>query len=334
MAGKLHHIIPQFLLKGFVSPLHRNKKYVWVFRWDEEPFFTNIKNVGAEHYFYKHDDMEADSAITKVEPRFSNLLDKIRRGEKDALTSPDLPEMIAHFEMRSKHLRRFLSQTGSLVMSRLPSALSNKDELNRILNDATLINSPFLKEITRVALARQKLPEEAIQRVLELIASGPGLGDQFRRLRKSVPDNVWDYLAGDEMRVEAEKAAQSGHVEAMQHSPVPQGRAYNYKRLTYSVMKKPGGVILGDTIVLFRINSEARYKAMLEEGDVLNAVYLPIDDETVLVGAGQRESALPDDFSEAVASCSLEYFFASENTETNRDLQRRIRTNTGTFAER
>ncbi len=333
MAGKRHHIIPQFLLKGFVSPSHGNKKFVWVFWRDKDPIHTNIINVGVESNFYKHDDMEADSAITKVEPRFSNLLDKIRLGEKDALTSPDLSEIIAHFEMRSKHLRYFLSQAGNLIMSRLSSALSDENELSRILSDTTLTNHPFLKGIIRDALSRQKLPEEKIQQA-ELIASSPGLGDQFRRLWKSVPNNVWDYLAGDEMRVEAEKAAQSGHVEAMQHSPVPQGRAYNYKHLTYSVIKKPGDVILGDTIVLFRINSETRYKAMLEEGDVLNAVYLPIDDETVLVGAGQRESALPDDFSEAVASCSLEYFVASENTETNRSLQREIGTNTVTFAER
>ena len=333
MSGKLQHIIPRFLLKGFVSPLRENKKFVWVFRQDEEPIFTNIKNAGAENYFYKHDDMEADSAITEIEPRFSNLLDKIRRGEKNALTSPDLSKMVAHFEMRTKHLRRFLSQAGNLIMSRVLSALSNGDELLRILSDTTFMNSPFAKETVRVTLARQKLPEEAAQRIKELIASGH-LGDKFRRLQKSLPNNVWESLTGDEMRMEVEKAARSGHVEAMQHSPVPQGRAYNYKHLTYSVIKRPGGVILGDTIVLFRINSETRYKAILEEGDVLNAVYLPIDNETVLVGAGQRESALPDDFSEAVASCSLEYFVASENTETNRRLQRKIGTNTVTFVGR
>ena len=327
MAGKRHHINPRFLLKGFVSPTHRNKKLTWAFRHGMEPFKTNIGNVGVESNFYRHDNsLEADSAITEIEPIFANLLDKIRAGEEAALFSPHLPEMIAHFEIRTKHLRNYLSQTAELAITSASNFLSDDNKLANELKSMVRRNSPLLQEAIQDSLEEHNLPQEMLQPILMLATRfGPGLIDQQQHLLQNFVGYAPSLL--EEYTEKTEEIVQSSHIKSIQRSPVPEARADSYKHLTYSIVKKPDGMILGDSLVLFRINSERRYKATLDADDEMIAVYLPIDSETVLVGANQHENTLPSDFVEAVAHCSLEYFVASENTETNRKLQRQIGAN-------
>ena len=315
MAGKRHHINPRFLLKGFTASSRKN--FVWVFRHDSPPFISNIINVGVESNFYTHDNkIEADSAITKVEPIFASLLDKIRAGEATALSSPHLPKMIAHFEMRTNHLKNYLWQANDLAISKHMTS-SNSSQLRNVVRD-------FLEE--------QNLPREMFQPILMLATRfGPNLIDQQRHFLHNFMASMQDLLGKYEKGTP--KIAQYGHIKSIQRSPTAKALADRYKNLTYSIIKKVDGTVLGDSLVLFRINSERRYKATLDADDEMIAVYLPIDSETVLVGANQHEKTLPEDFPEAVARCSLKYFVASENTKAYQKLQEKIGSNAIFFTE-
>lgn len=331
MAGKRHHINPRFLLKGFTASSRKN--FVWVFRHDSPPFISNIINVGVESNFYTHDNkVEADSAITKVEPIFASLLDKIRAGEAAALSSPHLPEMIAHFEMRTSHLRSYLLQANKLAISSISDFIGDNNNLPGKLKRMISSNPSQLRDAVRDSLEEQSLPREMLQPTLMLATRfGPDLIDQQQRFLHDFAASMQDLLGKYEER--APKTAQYGHIKSMQRSPATTARADRYKNLTYSIVKKLDGTILGDSLVLFRINSERRYKATLDADDEMIAVYLPIDSETVLVGANRFEKTIPDDFSEAVARCSLKYFVASQNTEAYQKLQGKIGSNTIFFTE-
>ena len=270
--------------------------------------------------------------MTKVEPIFASLLDKIRAGEAAALSSPHLPRMIAHFEMRTTHLRSYLLQANELAISSISDFIGDNNSFSRKLKHMISSNPSHLHDAVRDFLEEQNLPREILQPILMLATKfGPNLIDQQQHFLHNFVASMQDLLG--EYEKEAPKTAQYGHIKSMQRSPAPTARADRYKNLTYSIVKKLDGAILGDSLVLFRINSERRYKATLDADDEMIAVYLPIDSETVLVGANQHEKTIPDDFSEAVARCSLKYFVAPENTKANQNLQGKIGSNTIFFTE-
>ena len=88
------------------------------------------------------------------------------------------------------------------------------------------------------------------------------------------------------LQKQLKQSAKSGHIRALNQSPIPEPKVKFYEDLTYSILsntKEP--LILGDSIVLFHVDGPRSYKSFLEADDILNAVYLPIDSEKVLVGS-------------------------------------------------
>src|SRR5699024_956198 len=105
MSGSRQHFVPQFLQKGFASHTEGNEIYTWVFRKNGEPFNPNIKNIGVEGDFYTlGDDYSADDIITDAESDFGELLHLLRKESPNNITDSLIPELIAHIEIRTRHL--------------------------------------------------------------------------------------------------------------------------------------------------------------------------------------------------------------------------------------
>ena len=84
-------------------------------------------------------------------------------------------------------------------------------------------------------------------------------------------------------------------------------------------------MILGDSAVLYSVAGPRQYKAFLDAGDILNAVFLPLDRERVLIGS--RDGTVKDvplDLPKAIARCSLEYFISAESTYQHEALRDQI----------
>jgi len=121
-------------------------------------------------------------------------------------------------------------------------------------------------------------------------------------------------------------AAKSGHIRALSKSIAPMARVQRYESLSYRVEKVDDApLILGDSIVLFGVGGARRYKTFLDSDDVLNAVFLPLDTERMLIGTHQDNfSTLPSDLRVAIARCSLEYFIASDSSPELENLKKQI----------
>jgi hypothetical protein len=117
----------------------------------------------------------------------------------------------------------------------------------------------------------------------------------------------------------------SGHIGALNRSISPEARAQRYETLTYNVLKVADpSIILGDSIVLFDVGEPSRYRPFLDKDDVLNAVYLPLDRETVLVGSRKNLFSVDSSLREGIARCSLEFFIATERSHANELLMDQI----------
>ncbi|MEW6746401.1 MAG: DUF4238 domain-containing protein [Planctomycetota bacterium] len=117
MSGKRQHFIPRFLQEGFASHRIGDEVYTWVYRKGSRPFNANITKVGVEGQFYVQGaDTSVDDLITDAEARFSTVVRDLRTGVPPTVVQPELPRLLAHLEVRTRHLRQcFLQAAGFLV---------------------------------------------------------------------------------------------------------------------------------------------------------------------------------------------------------------------------
>ena len=325
MAGKRQHFIPQFLQKGFASRITKSGTFTWVFRRGVVPFNTNIINVGEEGRFYTYDsDTEADDLITKAESEFSDLLHSIREGVASSLSDPRLPRMIAHLEIRTRHLRANLEKLSKFVTSSILDFVEDQDAFADKMKEVFYGNASTWRSRLAKGFSEAGIPPHLLDLFVEsAMSEQPTLIDQqksyFSKFAAALRPLLSNMLT---------QTAKSNHIEALKQSIAPKEKVEKYRDLIYKILpnteKEP--LILGDSVVLFRVDGVRPYKTYLDANDKLVAVYLPLDSARVLVGARQHHDTLPADLREAIAGCSLEHFIAAENTKANRMLQGAIGT--------
>jgi len=324
MSGKRQHFIPRFLQEGFASHTSGEETFTWVYQKGVPPFNSNIINVGVEGRFYTEgQDTEADDLITAAEGTFGTLIQDLRADLSAPLLDPRLPHLIAHLEVRTRHIRENFLQTGEVLVSRLLDFLSDDEAFAAFLirwfqREPSMFRESFAKEF-----AKHQLPEELLDPIMQCIAPlFPSLIQQQRAqfpqlaalLRPALPKILKD-------------AAKSGHIRTLKKSIAPELRVQRYTSLTYAVAKAvETPLILGDSVVLFDVQGPRRYKAFLDRSDTLNAVLLPLDPGRILVGARDGFTGVPSGLREAIARCSLEYFIATENSHANELLRDQIGT--------
>ncbi len=121
MAGRKQHFIPKHFLKGFVDPDGADK--LWMCRRGlPEPVQVSRDDVAAIRDFYSKPSVEGqetlDDLITTYENDLAVLVDEIRNvpvGE--ALPSEGISEVVAHLTVRTAHMRNFIEEGISSIVS-------------------------------------------------------------------------------------------------------------------------------------------------------------------------------------------------------------------------
>lgn len=318
MSGKRQHTIPQFLLRGFSAPTRSRKKFVCrVFKHDTESYPANIINVGVQSYFYSDvSSFDFDATLTKLEPDFAKLLGEIRRGEQSALSSPKLPKMLAHFEVRTRCLRESLLQETEVRLREISRTLSEGDNFKTWAEKFMRSNSKDLRKAIIERLRASRLPDEFDEPVRMLIHRfAPDIVLQI-----PTEEIYANWKSGLDQFVP--NTVKSRHIQFLDNPAMLEEREKKYRNLSYAVLPITNPpMILGDSIVLFQVTGQPCYKNHFGPDDRLIAVYLPLDSNHVLVGAPQKQYFLPDNLREATARCSLEFFVASENADALETLQ-------------
>ncbi len=132
MAGKRHHTIPQFLLRGFASSQRGDETKVWMYRKGKPGVELNIVNVAVEQYFYgKPDETDLDERITDLEDDLAPLVESLRDGSGTVgLISDDrIPFLVAHLSFRTRHLRESAIGVMDSFMGKTEHVLTQKDIL-------------------------------------------------------------------------------------------------------------------------------------------------------------------------------------------------------------
>ena len=322
MSGKRQHFIPRFLQEGFASKTTGDASFTWVYRKGTPPFNANITNVGVEGHFYTDgDDTQVDDIITNVEENFSNLIRRLRTTTPGAVSEPDLPRLIAHLEVRTRHVRENFLRTGDYLVSRLLDFMSDERAFADYMERKIRENPSIIRNSLSNALAKHGLPNTLLEPFYQKgVALLPTLLTQFKpffpqlaaEIRSTLPKTLKD-------------AAKTGHIRALKNAVAPAIRIQRYDSFSYALVDiVDGDLILGDSAVLFHIEGATPYKALFDKGEVIKAVFLPLTPGRILVGACESFNSLPPGLRQALAHCSLEYFIAAQKSEANSLLKEQI----------
>jgi hypothetical protein len=322
MSGERQHFIPQFLQKGFASHMSGDEAFTWVYRKGGLPFNAKLDKVGVERSFYTTaNDTLADDLITEAERPFSKLVQTLRTSPQGAISDPQLPILIAHLEVRTRHLRQSYMQSAESIVSQFIDFMADEDSFadffeRKLRNNPSMIQTMFSEEP-----AKMGLPPSMLGPLMEAV---PLHGPVFRAWLKSALPEFAAQLRSDLPRMMSE-AAKSGHIKALKKGIAPDVKAQRYKDLLYSTADlRNTSLILGDSPILFQVDASKPYKTFLEEDDLLTAVFLPLAPQRLLIGAHSRSIARASDLRGAIARCSLEYFIAHDNCEANDLLKEHI----------
>ncbi|HSY47307.1 MAG TPA: DUF4238 domain-containing protein [Thermoanaerobaculia bacterium] len=317
MAGNRQHIIPRFLQAGFASRKDQDDVFTWVYRVGQVPFECNTLNVGVEREFYTIGaDTAADDAITDAEGPFNRLVNSLREAQPQRVSQPQIADLIAHFEIRTRHLRLAFSSATDYLLRALAAFLADTHAATEYFTRKARTDPALLRKPLADALG---WPQDVVD---WFVATAPPeiFNEAFAPWLPLLSDMIQNRLRG-----ELPAIMKKSHIRALKSTVSPVARADALRNLAYATVAHPSGdLILGDSIVLFEVTGSRPYKKLLEGSDELKAVYLPLSPRLVLVGATDPNWGVPSNLPDAIARCSFEYFISDRVTSTHELRQARI----------
>lgn len=323
MSGKRHHFVPRFLQSGFASHTNGNEVFTWVYRKGAKGFNTNIVNVGVEGQFYSQDgDNQVDDSITTAEGRYSALVEALRSGREDAVAdSRGIAELLAHLEIRTRHLRESFSITASFLMQELLRFVEDEKAFGKYVQRKMCNDPSILRNAIADELKSRNLPDSALEEVLKI--SQPLLDQLLPSLLGSLPSMANQFRAAIPQMVKT--GSKSGHIKGLQQALAPLVKTDAYANLKFQVLHAQDATIpLGDSMLVFQLQGERTFKPFSEKDDQIHAVYLPLSSDRVLVGSVNDTVLDISHLSTVIAQCSLEYFIGSTKSAANDLVHSRI----------
>ncbi|PSB02894.1 DUF4238 domain-containing protein [Merismopedia glauca] len=345
MSGKNQHFIPQFLQRGFsiselngkafannVKSKRKKEDQIWVFESGRKPYLTNVRNKGAERFFYGLENSALDTSITKAEHQYAKLVNRLRTHTSDALVhEPVIPELVVHLFVRTKNLRNSIKDASQLCIDMVQNNLRESSDFENFIIKYLDENPDFFeKEIKdKFTLSQQKA-------IRQYISDHPHIISQF--LRNSISELHPIMLNSLEfVQSELPDMIKEAHIKSLSDSIAPQERVEKLRSLRWSVNIAPiGSYILGDAGSL-HITSENRYEALLTAENNFNFdnVLLPISSQHLLIGSIDSQIGKLDmeAVNEASAATSQEFFIASQKTEREVKYAQQIGTNNSILSD-
>jgi hypothetical protein len=323
MAGKRQHYLPKFLQAGFASRKSGDRVFTWVHRKDSLPFEGNTRHIGVEQDFYaRGEDRTVDETITDAETEeFVRTVNEARLASPGNMVAGGFPRLLAHFEVRSRHLRQNFREVSEQLWSEILSTLDRPGEFLGLIQKHVEQNPQSLVQTARTTLREKGLSEDEAESLAARVKQNlpaameeltPDVTRALANLRAFLPQAL-------------AHASKTGHINALAKSIAPDPRVAGYQRLNFSIVTVPTeGLILGDCGVIFQVSGSKAFKSFSEKGDDIIAAILPITENRAVVGSRGQYDFDPIAVRRAIARCSHEFFIAHQRSTVNDVLAKEI----------
>lgn len=294
----------------------------------EEPYHTNVKNKGAERFFYGLEDSVADTRITEAEPEYAELVNELRTNTANACLSADslrIAELVAHLFVRTKHVRSSLEEAGDLMIGMTEDLLGSRSEFERFVRIIFQKKAGEIEEgiYDRLTPAQQKFARRKLKENPELLSAA-----LEKVTTEMVASNPFSASFLESFKDEIPHMARNAHIETFSESVAPADRIEQLRAFHWFLHTETcDSFILGDTISLCQI-SNGQYKSYLSESKECKRILLPVSSQHILVGS--TDARIPkldiEAINQASAAISRDFFIASKNTDKERSYAQLINT--------
>ncbi|MDT8853674.1 hypothetical protein RNZ50_01230 [Paracoccaceae bacterium Fryx2] len=318
MAGRNQHHFWQVLQRGFGIERKPGFTTVFAYQKGKPPFNVGTKNLGAERDFFDFAPGDgADDLITKTENDLQGLVRHLQNGGHLAEDhTAMIALLIAHLETRTKFLRQHLAETLSDLTGGIYSWFADPHIFQKMMKRHA--SDSFAEIDTQLA---KHVSDPSIRAALRgfMIDNIDQLG---ANVIKTASDN-----AAEAIKSLAEKLqgiAKQSHIKAILNIEPNNTRSNRYLDLKYRTQSRfSGNLICPDTMVAFL--TDQKPKPFLDIGDQLEAVWIPLTSDLMLIGeSGASVDRTHQSVLRVLASTSYSTFIANSDAPDLRKLSSRI----------
>lgn len=336
MSGKRQHFLPRFLLKGFASRRKGKQWFIWVFHAGNAPFETNIVNIGTESHFYGTPGPGTlDERLTEAESDDSNLVEKLRSGNAQALRDRQrLASLVFRLGARSRNLRQAFSDAAGRVLATITEHASHPAKAARMAREGLDANPDIMRrEITRL-LEEQYGRKPDRNEVARAEA-------RFRPRLMPLIDAQANGIAalmkmfGDRPQERRPEITKRSHNSALSRMKSEVCFEKTYLQFDWHVRHFESPIVLGD-VGPVAVARNRTYQRVFFDPEQVVAVALPIASHEVLIGSNGSDidSLLTEQaLNRASAELSQEFFVSSRNSAAEANIGEAIGTRARLYDE-
>lgn len=321
MGGKRQHYIPRFLQRGFLDGQDVGAERTWLHTRGTEPRLVGIRDVGVGEEFYSKLSADGsktlDELITELESGPIEDLSTIKRIPVGDLIDPAIAvRLVAHFTVRTAHLRTSFEQVGVLLFDEATALFSDPVRLREYLgldNSGTdAISAQICEELLRsVPFATSNVPSAFVERLVAYLVR-----ERFDEFYRTIGPTA--IQAFTDLRQKLSWIIRGSHNNALVRAmPDLGGWAKGLPNFTWRTHTVDGAV-LPDCVVLAREPDRGFTPYLLSDKNKLDLVVLPVAHDLLLVGS--PSSSYEIDISSiniASASCSDRFFISYRSERGN-----------------
>jgi hypothetical protein len=285
-----------------------------------------MRDIGVEENFYTVEaDATLDASITRIErDEFVEVVEECRASTKLRTTVVErLPSLIAHLEVRSRHLRTTFAALADRAWN---------DQLSNFENPAigaALIRQHIKRDPAKLrAMAASELRSKGLP-----VSLAPKMAKQTAKMIANMPDDLliatfWEPLLPnirDAVKSRLAESIKKAHVDALRGSVAPDVRAQQYRHLGFTIVEVGSNdLVLGDAAVVFQVEQGSHWKPFLNKDDDVLGAYLPVTPNKVVVGSVDAQRIESEELRQHVARTSQSFFISHESSPSTTRLSDEI----------
>eukprot|EP01093_Parvamoeba_rugata_P010562 TRINITY_DN2858_c0_g1_i4.p1 TRINITY_DN2858_c0_g1~~TRINITY_DN2858_c0_g1_i4.p1 ORF type:complete len:690 (-),score=47.77 TRINITY_DN2858_c0_g1_i4:919-2988(-) len=315
MAGRKQHFIPKHFLKQFVTSEGTDK--LWMYRRGlAKPVQVSCDDAAARRDFYSVPGLAGgeslDDLITKYENELSAIVDDIRNVPIGEMLPGDLiGEVVAHLTVRSAHMREFIDESVSTLMSlvdSMPNRLFDKDHFPKHkvptkFMDAALEQLEKISPKLNISITPQTITRLLYQIVRENF-------DEFRQSAINNFSQVFEILEREVVGVGGKAQKQ-----VLEKQLVPELRKSALEQLQWKVLDFPAkNAVLADCVAIAK-DHEGWGPYILADQNSITYVVIPLSSSTLAVGGRENWQEVVAEYNQVAQDSSFTFYLTGRVSE-------------------